>query len=224
VVKGMAVHNSWHPEGDVFAHTLMVVDEAAKMRDRLPDPKERLIFMLSAMCHDLGKPETTEVRDGKITSYGHDELGAKITSDFLKNKLTDDQYIIDKTESLVRQHMKPTMFYHDKVPDSAIRRLAKKVDIPMVVMLSVADKSGRDLEKTNLKAERWLMDRFKKIGLEHPEALNPLVRGRDLIPLGIPPSPEMGRTLDRIYQAQLDGLFGTTEDGLEYARQQGWLK
>jgi tRNA nucleotidyltransferase (CCA-adding enzyme) len=222
-LRGVEQEPDWHPEGDAWVHTLMVVDEAAKMRNRLPDPKERLIFMLAALCHDLGKPETTEVREGKITSYGHDDAGAKLTQEFLQ-RLTDDNYITDKVESLVRHHMKPTMFHQDKVPDSAVRRLSKKVDVPMVVMLSVADKSGRGLEKTDLKAERWLMSRFRRLGLEHPEALNPKVMGRHLIPLGIQPGVEMGRILDKIYNAQLDGKFNTTEEGIEYARSQGWLE
>jgi hypothetical protein len=119
--------------------------------------------------------------------------------------------------------MKPTFFLHDKVADSAIRRLAKKVDIPMLVMVSAADKSGRGEKKVDLTAERWLMRRFKTLGLEHPETLDPRVRGRDLIPIGIQPGPEMGRILDKIYNAQLEGKFQTTEEGLEYAKKEGWL-
>jgi tRNA nucleotidyltransferase (CCA-adding enzyme) len=223
-LRGVEQEPDWHPEGDAWTHTLMVVDQAAKMRKSIKDPKEKLIFMLSALCHDLGKPETTEYNEKKdrVTSYGHDDEGAKVTVEFL-SRLTDDVSIIDKTATLVKEHMKPTMFYHDNVPDAAIRRLAKKVDIPMLVMLSVADKMGRGIEKVDLKAERWMMGRFKQIGLQHPKALDPMVMGRNLIPLGIQPSKEMGRLLDKIYNAQLDGKFSTTEEGIEYARSQGWF-
>jgi tRNA nucleotidyltransferase (CCA-adding enzyme) len=221
-LKGVEQEPDWHPEGDAWTHTLEVVDEAAKMRDRLPDPKERLIFMLGALCHDLGKPETTEVKDGKIISHSHDSVGADITTKFLE-RLTDETYIVEKVVSLVQHHMKPTFFFHDKVNNSAIRRLAKKVDIPMLVMVSAADKSGRGEKKVDLTAERWMMKKFKELGLEHPEALDPKVKGRDLIPLGIEPGPEMGRLLDKIYNAQLEGLFTTVGEGLEYAKKQGWL-
>jgi tRNA nucleotidyltransferase (CCA-adding enzyme) len=220
-LRGVMQEPAFHPEGDVLTHTLLTIDEAAKLRGQLPDKRDQLAFMLAVLFHDLGKPETTEVKEGKITTHAHDSVGANKAA-YLLSRLTDEQYILDKVQSLIQNHLRPTEFYQAQVPDSAIRRLAKKVDIPTLVMVSVADKRGRGLEP-NLEAERWLMKRFKDLKLEHPETLDPKVKGRHLIPLGIAPGPEMGKLLDKIYNAQLEGKFETTEEGLTYAEAQGWL-
>jgi tRNA nucleotidyltransferase (CCA-adding enzyme) len=223
-LKGTEQDEKWHPEGDVWEHTLLAVDEAAKMKKQLANNQDRLVYMLGVLCHDMGKPETTDVNEeGRTISHGHDEMGAKVAQDFL-GRLTDETDILERVEGLVRHHMRPTFFFHDKVPDSAIRRLAKKVDIPMLLMVSAADKSGRGDKDIDLSAERWMMRKFKNLKLAHPETLEPKVMGRHLIPLGIKPGPEMGRILDKIYNAQLEGKFETTDAGLEYANQQGWLK
>jgi len=221
-LQGVAQEPAWHPEGDAWAHTLMVMDEAAKMRGRITDKRDQLVFMLATLCHDMGKPETTEIKDGKIVSHGHEEAGGKTALDFLA-RLTDEQYILDKVEPLVKHHMKPSMLYEANASDSAIRRLAKKVDIPTLVMVSAADKAGRGTAQ-DLTAERWLMKRFKGLGLEHPRALDPKVMGRHLIPIGIEPGPEMGKILDKIYEGQLEGKFQTAEEGIEYGRKLGLLK
>jgi hypothetical protein len=177
--------------------------------------------MLAALCHDLGKPSTTEVRDGKITTYGHDDAGVGPTNQFL-NSLTNETDIQTKVVELVREHMRPTFFYHDQVPDSAIRRLARRVDIPLLVAVSMSDKLGRGL-KPNLEAERWLLNKYKELKLDQPKALDPLVMGRHMIQMGMAPGPEMGRVLKQLYEAQLDGKFKTPEEGVAYAQEQGWI-
>jgi len=178
--------------------------------------------MLSALCHDMGKPETTEKKEGRITSYGHDVAGAEIAKQFL-SRIADENDLLERVPMLVGLHMAPTNLYDGKARDSAIRRLSRKVDIPMLVDLSISDKEGRDAP-TDLKAERWLLSKYKNLRLERPETLEPRVKGRDLIPLGIEPGPEMGRILNRIYDAQLEGKFETTEQGLDWARREGLIR
>jgi hypothetical protein len=119
--------------------------------------------------------------------------------------------------------MKPTFFYHDKVADSAVRRLSKKVDVPMLVALSMSDKEGRE-SAVDLKAENWMMEKYKELKLDQPDALAAKVMGRHLIPLGVPPGPEMGKILGQIYEAQLEGKFETAEEGVGWAKQQGLVK
>jgi len=212
----------FHPEGDAFQHTLQVIDSASKLKKGFSDRSDRIVLMFSALCHDMGKPQTTETTaEGKIISHGHDAVGAEVARKFME-RLTNENDLIDRVEILVRSHMAPTNLYQAKAGDSAIRRLAKKVDIPMLVALSAADKRGRDI-KVDLKAESWLMKKYRTLLLNRPETLEAKVRGRDLIPLGIQPGPDMGRLLNKIYSAQLDGKFETMEQGLDYARQQGWL-
>jgi hypothetical protein len=110
-----------------------------------------------------------------------------------------------------------------KMKDSAIRRLAKKVDIPMLVALSAADKKGRTGKEEKLTAERWLMKRYRALELDKPETLNQLVLGRHLIKIGIEPGIRMGKILKELYEAQLDGKFDTVADGIKYAQENNLL-
>ncbi len=221
-LEGVLQEPDWHPEGDAWEHTMQVVDAAASIRDRLSDPKDQLVFMLAAVLHDIGKPATTLMRNGVLTTWDHDEVGADMVPKVL-DRFTNEPDVIEKVEALVRHHMDPTFFHHGKIGDAGIRRLAKKVNIPMVVMVSMADKMGRGERKSDLTAEKWLLDKYAELGLANPKALDPIVMGRHLIPLGIQPGKEMGNTLKKIYEAQLDGKFKTVEEGLEYARNEGWI-
>jgi hypothetical protein len=145
--------------------------------------------------------------------------------DFLKKRLTDEDVILSKVENLIRYHMTPTEYYKAKINDSAIRKLAKKLDIPMLVAVSSADKQGRGPSlRNNLNAERWLMKRYHALGLDKPGALKPIVMGRHLLEVGIQPGPAMGKILSEVYEAQLSGRFDTPESGIEFARKIGLLE
>jgi tRNA nucleotidyltransferase (CCA-adding enzyme) len=221
-LRGVPQDPKYHLEGSTWQHTLLSIDAAAKLRDKFSDKKDKMIYMLAALLHDIGKPSTTEeTSEGRIISHGHAEEGAKVARQFLE-RLTDEIDILEGVETLVHYHMRPTELYEGKASDSAIRRLARKVDIPMLVALSMADKMGRT-DKADLKAERWLMKRYKDLKLADPETLDRRVKGRHLIQLGIQPGPEMGRILNKIYSAQLEGKFDTTEEGVKYATDQGWI-
>ncbi|HEX3011557.1 MAG TPA: HDIG domain-containing protein, partial [Syntrophomonadaceae bacterium] len=100
-----------HPEGDVWEHTMLVVDTAAQARNISQDSR---VFMWSALLHDLGKAQATKVRKGKITAYDHDKLGAVLAADFLK-KFTDDRDFITKVSRMVRWHMQ-ILFVVKKFP------------------------------------------------------------------------------------------------------------
>jgi hypothetical protein len=136
-------------------------------------------------------------------------------------RFTNEPKIIEGVEALVRHHMKPTFYHHGKINDSGIRRLAKKIDIPTIILVSTADKMGRGERKVDLTSEKWLLNRYYELGLDKPKALDPIVLGRHLIPLGVEPGRKMGEILHKIYEAQLDGKFVTAEGGLEYATQSG---
>jgi hypothetical protein len=144
--------------------------------------------------------------------------------DKVLGRFTDETEVLEKVEALVRHHMKPTFVHHGVTHDAVIRRLAKKVDIPLVVKISSADKMGRGERIADLTAEKWLLDRYYALGLDKPKALDPIIMGRHLIPLGVQPGKEMGQILNKIYEAQLDGRFATVEEGIEYATEQGLIK
>lgn len=201
----------WHPEGDVWVHTLMVVDEAAKIvkSQELPE-KDKLGIMLAALLHDVGKPETTKLsKDNEITSIGHEVKGEKKAREFLR-KINTPKDLEEKVVKLVMNHMMPGSLYRSeqdgrKVTDSAIRRLAKRIHpatIRELVMVSNADSFGRSLEldRTKYAPGEWLLENAKRIGIDN-DVSEPLLRGKDLIEVGLTPGKTMGEIIklgDRI--------------------------
>ena len=128
----------YHLEGNVWNHTMMVVDEAAKVREQSHDTK---VFMWAALLHDIGKPETTKVRKGRITSYDHDKLGANISKLFLEN-YTKDRDFITKVSMMVKYHMH--MLYVLKgLPFGNLSQMIKDTDINDLALLCRCDRLGR---------------------------------------------------------------------------------
>lgn len=143
-----------HPEGNVWNHTRLVVKEAAKAKDKSKDKK---VFMWAALLHDIGKPDTTRIKKGKITSYDHDRVGFKLTKEFL-SVLTDDQNFIDSVSSLVRWHMH-ILFVVNNLSFGDIRGLLNEADIDEVALLGWCDRMGRtnsDAEKEKKNIEEFL--------------------------------------------------------------------
>lgn len=128
----------YHPEGSVWNHTMLVIDEAAKVR---PDTKNQKAFMWAALLHDIGKPHTTRVRKGKITSYDHDKVGEKLCIDFLSYFVKDRDFILS-TAALVRYHMH-MLYVLKNLPYADIRGLMKEVDSEDIALLCRCDRLGR---------------------------------------------------------------------------------
>ncbi|PWM43242.1 MAG: phosphohydrolase [Clostridiales bacterium] len=128
----------YHPEGNVWNHTLLVVDEAAKIKNKSSDEKA---FMWAAFLHDLGKPDTTRNRMGKITSYDHDKVGAELTEDFLF-KFIDDKEFISRVVCLVRFHMQILYVVKD-LPYKDIHAINSSNLITDIALLGYCDRMGR---------------------------------------------------------------------------------
>jgi tRNA nucleotidyltransferase (CCA-adding enzyme) len=209
----------WHPEGDVWTHTLMVIDEA-RAQNRDLDRPQLITLMLGAVCHDLGKPATTAFIDGKIRSPNHEEAGVAPTTSLLDrlNIHTIDGYDVRRhVIGLVAQHLKPGMFYKaENVTDGAFRRLAQKVDMELLARLARADCRGRTGE-FDCTAMDWFIERARTLGVEH-QPPKPLLLGRHLLQLGLEPGPRIGEILKQVYERQLDGEVQTVERGIEEAR------
>jgi tRNA nucleotidyltransferase (CCA-adding enzyme) len=210
----------WHPEGDVWIHTLMVVDQARARLDGL-DRGRAAAMMLGALCHDLGKPATTAVIDGRIRSPGHEEGGVAPASSFLDrlNVHTLDGFDVRRAVlGLVAHHLKPSMFRKSPTPvgDGAFRRLAQKVDPELLARFAKADCHGRTGE-FDCSAIDWFLERARALGVEH-QAPTAIVMGRHLLELGVAPGPDLGALLKAIYERQLDGEITTLDQGLEFAR------
>jgi tRNA nucleotidyltransferase (CCA-adding enzyme) len=213
----------WHPEGDVWTHTLQAVDVAAGLRDELADDRPRqLAVMLGALCHDLGKPETTRFENGRIRSLGHEEAGLAPTRALLDrwNVHTLLGYDVRaQVLGLVAHHLKPGQLYdeRDRVGDGAIRRLARRCEPDLLYRVAKADCLGRRPGAFETVAMEWFRERVRQldVALRPPDSI---LRGRDLIALGVAPGPEVGRVLRAVYERQLDGAVTTLEEARAEAR------
>jgi len=210
----------WHPEGDVWTHTLMVVDEARARADDLPYPRQ-VALMLGAVAHDFGKPATTAWIDGRIRSPGHEEAGVAPALAWLDrlNVHTIGGYDVRRqVVGLVVHHLKPGMWHKapNGVGDGAFRRLAQKVDLDLLARLARADCVGRTGE-FDCSAMDWFLDRAHRLGVEH-RAPEPLLLGRHVLALGLPPGPAVGRVLAAVYERQLDGTVSSLDDAVALAR------
>ncbi len=209
----------WHPEGDVWTHTLLVVDQAAVRKDTLPK-YEQVCLMLGALLHDIGKPATTALVDGRIRSPGHEVAGLAPATAMLDrfNVHTMEGYDVrGQVLALVRHHMAPGAWFKAAPPvsDGAFRRLARKVDLELLARLAEADCTGRT-GPFDCSASTWFVERARQLGVEH-EAPVPLLRGRDLLALGVPPGPAMGALLRDVYEQQLDGHITTLDQAVRAA-------
>lgn len=210
----------WHPEGDVWTHTLMVVDQA-RMRITDLDRGPAVAVMMAALCHDIAKPETTAVIDGRIRSPGHEPAGVEPTTrilDRLNLHSLDGFDVRTAVLGMVAHHLKPAAFHKAPTPvsDGAFRRLAQKVNLELLVRLAHADCNGR-LGTFDCSAIDWFLERARSLGVEHAPP-DPLVRGRHLLALGVAPGPAMGVLLRTLYDRQLDGEIRTVDDGIAAAR------
>ncbi|MEA4833479.1 MAG: HDIG domain-containing protein [Oscillospiraceae bacterium] len=155
-----------HPEGNVWNHTVLVVDEAAKLKSKSSDIS---ILMWAALLHDIGKPLTTKVKNNKITSYDHDKLGAKLSKEFLQI-FTDDEKFINGVSGLVRYHMQ-ILFVVNDLPFADIQGMKEYTDINEVALLGLCDRLGRtncDRVKEENNIELFLNIVNRKLYLKHP--------------------------------------------------------
>jgi tRNA nucleotidyltransferase (CCA-adding enzyme) len=220
-LDGCPQEPAWHPEGDVWVHTLMVIDEARRRIDDL-DHARRLTVMLGAVCHDLGKPSTTAVIDGRIRSMEHEQAGvapAMSLLDRLNVHTVGGFDVRQQVGGIVAHHLKPLAFFKSATPvgDGAFRRLAQKVELELLARVAESDCLGRS-GRFDCSGIQWFLGRARALGVEHA-APAPLVLGRHLLALGVAPGPRMGVLLREIYEHQLDGRIGTTEEGIGLARE-----
>ena len=217
---GCVQEPAWHPEGDVWVHTLLVIDEARRRIDDLDRPRQ-VAVMLGAVCHDLGKPATTAFVDGRIRSIDHEQAGvapATAVLDRLNIHTMDGFDVRREVLGITAHHLKPGMFRQSPtaVGDGAFRRLAQKVDLELLARVAKSDCLGRT-GPFDCSAMDWFLERARQLGVEHaPPA--PLVKGRHLLALGVTPGPRVGAILKQIYERQLDGTIATLEDGVAMAK------
>lgn len=208
----------WHPEGDVWQHTLHCMDAFA--RARIGDPWEDWVVGLAVLCHDMGKPLTSFCDEGgRIRSPRHDIEGVPVAERFLQ-RLTRQKAVFEAVLPLVREHMRPHDLYSSRAGSSAIRKLSLRVGrMERLIRVSAADFGGRPpLPADDFKAGRWLEAQVAELELQQ-SAPKPIVQGRDLIALGLKPGAHFKELLDDCFEAQLNGVFSDSEGGRDYLKQ-----
>ncbi len=198
----------WHPEGDVFEHTMQTIDAAARVQ--YENKEDRLRLLLAALCHDLGKVSTTTNDGEKVKSYGHDLEGVELTKSMLK-RITGHKERRAAVTKLVRSHMAPVQFVADGAKQNAYKRLAIKLapetNLQMLADLARADKQGRNLASDKPltgpcpEVEQFLERAMKAAVLMRKE--EPVVQGRDLMEW-VEPGPRMGELVKRAYEIQVE--------------------
>jgi len=215
----------WHPEGDVWLHTLKCMDAAKEVIDvQKMEGDSALAVMIATLCHDLGKVTTTEFSQekGRLISHGHEPAGEEPTNRFL-DELGVDNLTRDKVVKLVVNHLAPSTLYinkyekNEKITDGAIRRLAKRIypaTIQELVAVALADHLGRgpfyddqgQMYFTLYSAGEFLIDTARKLGVEKSKPED-IIRGKDLISLGFQPGPFFGRIIDLANQLRDEKNF-----------------
>jgi tRNA nucleotidyltransferase (CCA-adding enzyme) len=207
-LKSTVQDPEWHPEGDVWRHTLQAVDAAAGLR--CGDTTRDLILMWSALCHDLGKPATTVEEEGHIRSPEHDKAGEELAASLL-GRIVRTGTVVRGALKLVAQHMKPLQFYQNQSSEKAFKRLALKlapeVDLELLADLVLADSRGTNPESELPRAGSnemvdWFLTRARESEV-HREPEKPVLKGRHLAGL-VEPGPRMGKVLEAAYRIQLD--------------------
>lgn len=205
-----------HPEGDVWTHTCHVCDAVVRLGS--PSTAEvRLVVMLAALCHDLGKPLTTTVKDGRIVSPGHAAAGMPLTAQFL-TMIHAPERIHTHVIPLVGEHM---VRLGATPSDRAVRRLAQRLHPATIEVWGYvvnADGAGRPPLPATHEAEA-VLTMAEKLGI-HDRKPAALVRGHDVLACGIPVGPLIGTWLRKAYDAQLDGAFATHTAGVAWLQQQ----
>lgn len=250
---GVPQDPEWHPEGDVWVHTLMVLDAAAFLRgtadagerdditedstedgieygngDRTGDgngngdgdgirdgngngnrdDNEDFALMLGGLCHDLGKPATTERVDGRVRSRRHDVEGIAPTRTLL-GRWRAPIALIDKVAALVEHHLAPALFIKNGATAKGYRRLARKLDragvgIELLVRVARADHLGRTTDDAiagRFDAGDAFLDTARAYSVERT-APRDAVLGRHLIERGMQPGPEFAPILERCREIQ----------------------
>ncbi len=195
----------WHPEGDVWTHTMMVIDEAAALRSGAPGD---LALMYGALCHDFGKPAATIEDAGCIRSPKHEAIGASMAREFLE-RLRAPGTLCRQVEALVRYHLAPSLYVAQGTTARGYRRLARNldragVDIELLIRVARADHWGRTTEEARKRifpaADAFLAE-ADKASVRHA-APRDVVQGRHLQARGFEPGPQFGDILDRCRDVQ----------------------
>ena len=190
----------YHPEGDVWIHTMEVVDRASAYRDKVSDPFR---FELLALCHDFGKIVTTSEKNGRIHAYDHENQGLPLIRSFL-GRITNEHDLIHYVVNMTSLHMKPNAVYHDKAPIKTTNRMFDQADEPVdLIYMSMADKPLIMGSDVFTDSNDFLFERYE---IYKETMSRPYVTGKDLIDAGLEPDESFTQILEYAHKLRLAGV------------------
>lgn len=150
-----------HPEGHVWNHLMLVIDEGAANRNKSRDKR---VFMWGLLLHDIGKLKTTKLRKGRWTSYDHDKVGAEMTREFLEFFNQNPEFI-DKVSSVVRWHMQ-SLFVNNKLPFGDIKNMLREIEVEEIALVSLSDRMGRgEMDELKREETKQAIENFRRVCL-----------------------------------------------------------
>ena len=204
---GIGQNPRFHPEGDVWIHTMQVLNEAAALRSKAKEP---LWFMLSALCHDLGKAVTTEEKNGVLHAYGHEKAGQPLIENFLR-RLTNETKLIEYVLSMTCLHMKPNMLVNGGSRPKSYMKMYDEAFCPEdLLLLAKADYLGcrgaQDEREAMRAAYAPTESCLREMLTLYAERMSmPYLMGRDLVEAGVQPGPLFAQALAEAHNLRLAG-------------------
>ena len=217
---GMEQNPRYHSEGDVWNHTMMVLDEAAKLRCRAANP---LWFMLSAVAHDFGKAVCTELSGGVLHAYQHEQAGIPLAEAFLR-RITAESKCIEYVLNMVELHMKPNTVAGAGSAEKVTNRMFdQSLDPEGLICLALADDRGRITMAPATDHEAFL---YERLAVFRNLMASPCITGRDLIEAGFPPDKDFSDFLAYAHKLHLAGIpkDNAVKQVCAYVRQKRGIK
>ena len=200
-LAGVKQNPKHHAEGDVWVHTMMVLDAAAKYRDKT---ENKTGFMLAALTHDFGKAVTTEEIDGVIHSYNHEIKGLPLVKNFLR-RLTAENKLCEYVLNLVRNHMRPNTLAGANSSVKASNKMFYEACDPLaLIYLGLSDSEGRI--KAGADESKNAEYLFNRLAVFNELMKKPCVMGRDLIEAGLEPNESFADLLEFANKLRLSGV------------------
>ena len=211
---GVEQNPKYHSEGDVWVHTMMVLDEAARLKGYAENP---LGFMLSALTHDFGKAICTEVINGQIHAYSHETKGLPLVKAFVR-RITNETALIKYTLNMAELHMKPNVLASAKSSvKSTNKMLDSAIDPAGLICLAIADGLGKISPLEYVSHNDFFKERY---GIYMEYMSRPYVTGADLIEAGLKPGKDFSEYLAYAHKLRLAGVEkeSALRQTLSYAR------
>ena len=212
---GVPQNPTYHAEGDVWTHTMLVLDEGAKLRHRTAQP---LWFMLSCLTHDFGKAVCTQEISGVLHAYEHEKLGLPLAEAFLR-RITSETKLIEYVLNLTELHMKPNTVAGTRSSKKTTNRMFDQaVDPEGLLCIALADDRGRITAVPGTDHEEFL---YQRLEIFRETMARPFVMGRDLLEAGLIPGADFAEILKFAHKLRLAGVDkdSALKQVLAYARQ-----